>query len=449
MNNTHFLQRWCLLLLLLGTMTVNIRAQEQNAGMSLQQCIQFGLANNPNVLKSQVEAERYDEQKVSTRAAFLPQVQGSASLNDNLKLQTSIIPGEFFGQPGEQIAVQFGTKYNVNLGIDASQILYDHSLIYAAKISNQATELANLNTQKTKEQLTYDIAAVYYSAQIARTQMDIVRSNLTQVDTLLNITQSQYANDFAQQLDIDRLLVNKTNLETNLTNAELQYNQQIRLLKLYMGMPQSTQLSIPPIDSATQSAMLTDTESVNKTDLSILQTQQQLYELNMRQIKSGYIPTLSLAFHTGVQLQQNNLRIFSEDADWFPNSYIAVQLAVPIFDGLSKSSRIKQVKLQMEQNELDQRFLNESLVMQRDNAVGNLQINRATLESQQRNTALAQSVYNTTRERYTGGISSMAELVNAETALKTAQTNYLSALVQVKLAELELLKATGNIASFN
>lgn len=448
MKNTLFLKHWCLLLVLIGTTAVNIRAQEQS-GMTLQQCIQFGLANNPNLVKSQVDAERYAEMKISTRAAFLPQVNASANLNDNLKLQTSIIPGEFFGQPGEQIAVQFGTQYNLALGLDASQILYDHSLIYATKISNQATDLANLNVQKTKEQLMYDIAAAYYGAQVSRTQMDIVRSNLNQVDTLLKITRAQYDNDFAQQLDIDRLTVNKTNLETNLTSSQLQYNQQVRLLKLYMGMPQSTELTIPAIDNSAQSTSLINTDGISKTDLSILQTQQSLYELNVRQIKAGYIPTLSLAFHTGYQYQQNDLRIFAKNANWFPNTYVAVNLAIPIFDGLSKSSRIKQVKMQLQQNELDQRYLNESLVMQRENAVGNLEINRATLESQQRNTELAQTVYNTTRERYLGGIASMAELMNAETGLKTAQTNYLSALVQVKLAELELLKATGNISSFN
>lgn len=449
MKHTLYLKRWCLLLVLLGTATVNIRAQERSDGMTLQQCIQYGLTNNPNVAKSQVDAERYAEQKISTRAAFLPQVNGSATLNDNLKLQTSIIPGEFFGQPGEQIAVQFGTKYNMGVGLDASQVLYDHSLIYATKISNQATELANLNVQKTKEQLMYDIAAAYYSAQISRTQMDIVRANLAQVDTLLKITQAQYDNDFAQQLDIDRLTVNKTNLETNLTNSQLQYNQQIRLLKLYMGMPQATELNIPPIDVAEQKQLLTETNSINKTDLSILQTQQSLYELNARQIKAGYIPTLSLAFHTGYQYQDNDLRLFAKDANWFPNTYLAVNLAIPIFDGLSKSSRIKQVKMQLQQNELDQRYLNESLLMQRNNAIGNLEINRASLDGQQRNVELAQSVYNTTRERFIGGIAPMSELMNAETGLKTAQTNYLSALVQVKLAELELLKATGNIDSFN
>ena len=60
---------------------------------------------------------------------------------------------------------------------------------------------------------------------------------------------------------------------------------------------------------------------------------------------------------------------------------------------------------------------------------------------------LAEEIYVSTQEQYNGGIVSLSELMNAETALKEAQNNYLRALVQVKLAELELLKASGNIQS--
>ena len=43
----------------------------------------------------------------------------------------------------------------------------------------------------------------------------------------------------------------------------------------------------------------------------------------------------------------------------------------------------------------------------------------------------------------------MTDIVNAETSLRDAQTNYLRALVQVKLGELDLIKSTGNIRTLN
>ena len=87
--------------------------------------------------------------------------------------------------------------------------------------------------------------------------------------------------------------------------------------------------------------------------------------------------------------------------------------------------------------------------MQRANANNALKVNRAALESQQRNIELAQKVYETTQAQFVGGIASMTDIVNAETSLRDAQTNYLRALVQVKLGELDLIKSTGNIRTLN
>ena len=69
--------------------------------MDLRQCIQYGLTHNAQVQQSQLAVARTNEQRNEVRAGYLPQIEGSASLTDNLQLQTSISPGEIFGQPGE------------------------------------------------------------------------------------------------------------------------------------------------------------------------------------------------------------------------------------------------------------------------------------------------------------------------------------------------------------
>jgi len=184
-------------------------------------------------------------------------------------------------------------------------------------------------------------------------------------------------------------------------------------------------------------------------DIHLVQAQRELYGLNLKQIKAGYIPTLSANFRFAYQFQQNDFRVFSPDANWFPSSYVGLSLSIPIFDGLSKYSRSSQMKIQIKQSELDEQYLTENVKMMRANAKNKLNINLASLESQQRNIDLANEVYETTRAQYMGGIVSMTDLVNAENALKEAQTNFLSALVQVKLTELDLIKTTGNIQTLN
>lgn len=435
-----------LLALLAGSMSF-VRAQ--SGQMSLQQCIQYGLTKNAGVLKSKLEVDRATEKKNETLSGYLPQISGSVSIQDNLKLQTSILPGELIGQPGTQVPVKFGTKYNTSAGIDAKQVIYDQSVIYSMKLTKQSTKVSEINSRKTEEQLIYDIASAYYAAQVSLTQKKLVESNLAQVDSLLKITQIQFDNDAAKQLDLDKLTVNLTNLQTELATSNTNYEQQLMLLKYYMGMSLDENIELPVIPINEQAASLINTESLNNTDVELVQAQREVYAVTLQQIKAGYLPSLSLSFHSAIQNQQNNLRIFNKDANWFPNSYVGLNLNIPIFDGLAKNSRVKQTKIQMEQSLLEEQYLTENLKMQRANANNALTANKAALASQQRNIELAQKVYATTQAQFIGGIASMADIVNAETSLRDAQTNYLRALVQVKLGELDLIKSTGNIRSLN
>jgi outer membrane protein len=445
-TQTYRLSLLMLLALLAGSMSI---ARAQSGPMSLQQCIQYGLSKNPSVLKSQLEIDRTSEKKNETRAEYLPQVNGSIQMTDNLKLQTSILPGELIGQPGTQVAVQFGTKYNTSAGLDAKQVIYDQSLIYSMKLTKQSSKVSEINARKTEEQLIYDIASAYYAAQVSLTQKKLIESNLAQVDTLLKITKIQFDNDAAKQLDLDKLTVNFTNLQTDLATSNTNFQQQMMLLKYYMGMPLNENIELPVIPLKEHIAIISNTESLNNTDLELIQAQRDVYSITLQQIKAGYIPSLSFNFHAAGQNQQNDLRIFHKDAQWFPTTYVGLNLSVPIFDGLAKNSRVKQTKIQIQQSELEEQYLTENLKMQRANANNALSANRAALESQQRNIELAQKVYTTTQAQFVGGIASMTDIVNAETSLRDAQTNYLRALVQVKLGELDLIKTTGNIRSLN
>lgn len=435
-----------LLALLAGSMSF-VRAQ--SGQMSLQQCVQYGLTKNKGVLKSKLEVDRTNEKRAETRSEYLPQVNGTVSVQDNLKLQTSILPGELIGQPGTQVPVQFGTKFNTSAGIDAKQVIYDQSLIYAMKLTRQSTKVSEINARKTEEQLIYDIASAYYAAQISFTQKQLVESNLSQIDSLYKITQIQFENDAAKQLDLDKLTVNKTNLQTELITSTNNYEQQLLLLKYYMGMPLESSIEVTSIDLKEQSTRIIDTKSLDNTDLELNLAQREIYSVTLQQIKAGYLPSLSLSFHSSIQNQQNNFRIFSNDAKWFPNSYVGVNLNIPIFDGLAKNSRVKQTKIQIEQSVLEEEYLTEKLKMQRENANNTLKANQAALTSQQSNIELAQKVYTVTMAQFVGGIATITDIVNAETSLRDAQTNYLKALVQVKLGELDLIKSTGNIRTLN
>ena len=78
-----------------------------------------------------------------------------------------------------------------------------------------------------------------------------------------------------------------------------------------------------------------------------------------------------------------------------------------------------------------------------------IQINNSltTIETQNQNKILAEEVYNSTKNNYNNGLANLTDLLTAETELVTAQNSYNQALLNYKIAEIELIKSQGNIKS--
>src|SRR5690606_11314894 len=273
---------------------LSAKAQTSDNPLSLKAAIEYGLAHNRTVEKGGLDVEKDKYKMKEAMSGYLPQARGSITVIDNLKLQTSILPGEIFGQPGTSIPVKFGTQYNVTAGIDVSQTIFDASQLMALKAVKEAKSLTALNQVKTKEQIIYDIASVYYAAQVTAIQKEIVLNNLEKIDSLIEITKVQYEFGFAKKIDNDRLIIIRTNIQTEIKNIETNYDQQLLLLKLYMSMPLDEEIVLSAekytFDGTIEAKQTSDFSG--HTDIKILSIQQELQELNLKQLNAGYLPTL-------------------------------------------------------------------------------------------------------------------------------------------------------------
>lgn len=433
---------------LLPALGIAASAQQE---MSLKACLDYGKEHNTGLQRSRLDVSKTEMKVMEGISGYLPQINATGTFNDNLKLPTQIIPGEIFGQPGKNIAVQFGTTYNVTGGIDVQQVIYNQSILTGIKAAKASRDLSNLSVENAEEQLIYNIASAYYSAQITAIQRDLIIANLTKVDTLLGITKARLDRGFAKKTDYDRLAVNQTNLKTELQNLDLAQSQQLVLLKFHMGMALDSAIALPKVmgnaDIAVQS--VNSDGYANITDLKLLQMKIELTSLSVDQINAGYLPTLSMSLRMNYQAQQNNANIFASGTNWFPTSVVGLTLNVPIFDGLNKMARAQQARVDVMQLELDRVNLEQQLKMQSINARNKMEINLAGVTTQRNNMNLADEVYQTTQSQFQGGIVSLTELFNAETALREAQVNYVKSVLEVRVAELDLLRSSGNIKSIH
>lgn len=88
-----------------------------------------------------------------------------------------------------------------------------------------------------------------------------------------------------------------------------------------------------------------------------------------------------------------------------------------------------------------------ALNTQFENAKLQVQNNLTTIQAQKENVELAKEVYNSTQNNYNLGLANLTDLLDAETSLTAAQNNYNEALLQYKLAELDIIKSNGNLKS--
>jgi outer membrane protein TolC len=165
-------------------------------------------------------------------------------------------------------------------------------------------------------------------------------------------------------------------------------------------------------------------------------------------IKSGYYPSLSAFVRYGWQGQTNKL--FSSETEnkvrGTATGVLGLNLSIPIFDGFRKKNQLQQLRIRREQMALDRLNLTNSIRMQFDNAGEKLGQNKRLVAAQQQNMELAKELYGVTRLSYQEGVAPLTELLNAENSLNEAQTQYLNAMLNLKLAELDHLETSGQLA---
>lgn len=419
----------------------NLRGQV----ISLKECLKMSVANSPRLKISALEQTRLKYGYRETVGGGLPQVNFSGSWDDFLALPTSLIPGEFFGRPGEMIPVQFGTTYNISGALDASQMLYNQTWLVALKMAKQMMQQNDLATEKTEIDVVYDVAQSYYLAQITMQQIRNMNANIEKIEKAEKIAQSQWENGLIKKVDLDRIVVQKLNMITDIDRLKVLYQQELAMQKYFMGLPQEQEIALD--DSIPTSTLNTGAEGdLNRhIDIRMIEKQKELVGTSIRMDQSAYYPNLTLIGSVNYLNQSNTMYLFGKPADWFNTTLVGLRLSVPVFSGLQRHYQVSQTKVELEKLKVNEDDARKIIRINSEDAARKL-LNSIEAEKRQRdNMGLAERVYNISQEQYQKGVIPLTDLLTAETALSDAQANHTYALVQMKISELNYLKANGRI----
>lgn len=437
-------------LLLTTAFFAGAQSTGSSASLTLQQAIEYAYNHQSAYLNAVLDEQISAAHVKEIVGIGLPQVSGSFDVKDFVEIPTSFIPAEFFGgESGDFIPVKFGTRYQASAGISASQLVFDPTYLIGVKATKGLRELASKTTQRTKIETAVSVSKAYYNVLVSRERMQLLDANVLRVKKLKDDTQALYDNGFVEKIDLDRIILAYNNIVSERENVARLMTLGEYLLKyqigmdIYAGITLADSLSDEQVRSITVSSEKPDV--TKRIEYSLMQTNKNLQGLNLKRYKAGYIPSLFAYGALSANASRSKFDIFDTGERWFPTAIIGGTLQWNLFDGLQRERKIKQANLAVKKAELDLQNTAQALALEAESGRTSLQNALTSLDAQRKNLELANDVVRVSKLKYDQGVGSNLEVINAETSLKEAMTNYYSALYDALVAKVDLDKAMGNI----
>lgn len=431
-----------LTLLFLGGLSIRGHAQQP---MSLNDAIQYALANSQEIKVAQLQVSDADWQIKENTATALPQFTGSIAYQ--YFIQRPGIPASALGFPGagdEKIA--FSALHNLNPTLQYNQLFFSNSYRVAKKAAQYYRSYMDQKLVATKRSVYNKVVEAYLPALLISDNLATLDKNITNLDKLLSDTRAINQAGFAEQLDVDRLDLSLSSIRSERTNLVRQREIVVNALKFTMGMPVGQELVLADdveklMTIYTEADMGSQVNLMDRPEYVELLKSRELSALQIELNSKPWMPSLA-GF---LQYQPAFQGGFGNDSKWFfiPSAVAGVSINVNIWDGGVTKARRERAMIGVQMLDAQKQLLENAIALEVETARKQYVSAQERVTSQQRSQDLAQRIYNTTQTKYTSGIGSSFEVTTAEQELYKAQQNVMQARFDLLTARVSIRKALG------
>jgi outer membrane protein TolC len=436
--------------LLLIFFTGGIISSQENGSdltLSLKEAQDYAINNNKMVISARHDVAASKAALWETISGALPQVNATGSFVDNLKLMTTLLPGEFFGQPpGSKIPVTFGSQFNSGVTVEASILLFNAPMYVGIETTRLAKKLSEDNLVKTEQDTRESVSTAYFLILVSEESLRILDGNIANLNETLNSTKAMFSAGMAEATDVDQMASNVTMVENNRSSMQRTIELNYNLLRFQLGVAPGTRIqlseTLESLTSALNIQALMAQEFDHKTNINyqLIEGQEQMSSLMVKTQKASVLPTLAGFYSYGT----NGMGDEINELSWFPNSMTGLQLTVPIFASGQRYSKIKKAQINLEKARTTREMVTEQLLMQEKQLRYNLVNANLQYKSQKENVEVSKRIYESMENKYKQGMASSLELTQANSQYLQAESNSVSALMNLLQTKLALDKLLNN-----
>ena len=426
----------CVGMLLMALMIPDASAAEGLKAFSLKEAQNYAIENNYETIKSELDVTVTEKRIRETIGSGLPQVSTSIGYTNNIELPTVLIP-DFFNDPDDMIEIQFGTQHNANLNLQVQQLVFNGSYFVGLATSRIIKRLATEGLERTRLDVMETVTQTYHLILVSQESVTIIQGNLKNLEKTLYEIRELYKEGFVEETDADVIQISVTALKNSLQNLEKQTVTAYQLLKFQMGIDLSEDIELTDsleviiTEKDIKDALDDSFDLEDNIDYRLIQTQERLAEMNLKNERAQYWPTMGAFYSLSWAAQRNQFNFFDFNEKWYRSQVIGVNLNVPIFKSGSQKARVQQASIALDQARQTTLQVSQGLLLQEAQAKNALSSAYENYINVKENLALSQKVYDKTLIKYQEGLASSTDLTQANDRFLAAESSYIRAMSEL------------------
>lgn len=397
---------------------------------TLDEAKKYALEHNRTIQNASYDVKKAEADRWKAIASMLLQVNGNVDYYN------------MFGYEMNMGGMKMPMPPYFDFGVKASATV-SGSQIIGVKLANMARDLSQVAVAKTDQAITSNIETSYINILALETMTRLLEQGMLNLDSLYKMTLNAVRVGAAEQNAADQIAVQVAMMKSQVNSTQRTIEVMYNSIHLLTGVPADVNIVLSQkIEDVVNAASImelmgSDLNLYNNYDY---QLKSQSTELSKKQVtlsKMAYVPSLT-AFYAWDKKEYPTDK--SGGFNTTPPNTFGLTLNVPIWSSGSRYADVKGAKIEyakalneLEDTELQLRIQEKQLRYNLVSAFENYQIQNENMEVMQR-------VFKSNTEKFKYGTISSMDLTRSSTDLVNAQNTYVSALVDMITAHVELKK---------
>lgn len=406
--------------------------------LSVQQAVQTGLRNNPEVQGMQAEARAAQSETRATRAMTLPQISTTTTLTTGnmgaiLPSSPGVSPTSSLWVPGKPLADQ-------NLALMVP--LYTGGRLSSqVRAASERARAAQANVGGAQADTSLAVKSAYYRALLGASIVEVAQARVTAASELVRTTQAQFDAGKGILASVSRVQAELADAQRMFTSATNDRAKALLDLKVAMGVNLESDITLSDTMSTTAPAGNLNADLVEAARLrSEMQAARARIEAAKAQVgaaRGAFAPQVYGAAMADA---------FSSQEMGTSGGYtVGVTVSLPLFDAGQRRAELAQMRAMLDRAQADLASTELSVSNEVRQARLDVQTADQNYKTAQVAVTAAQQAYDTAALRVQNGKAVLVEQLDALAALTQARANLAQSQYDHTIAIARLQRAIGRI----